>query len=354
MKNKLKLGKTYFFAGARCIPVEFNEDNDTAVIQFLGISHGAWPGYAMSQYGNRWFYNKNINFDISQYNKSLSTLYNKIKKSDMINMLCMPTVNDTKNLIWKEALVNAARYCEPFGSPIGKVWLGNVNGDDCAWCISSNGDVNSFYGQDNDFVIAPYLVIDLLCIKVDGDKIIFNSIISVTEGDLVICKDENAQNLLEHEIHITSVKTDPSYVTIYNPDGIVCYGVDLTTDNPKSAIKCVTESNFVRLVRNDEMKIPRSLTAVEHNGFEVRLNTVLFSVDQKVDIKVALGYATKEFVSTPRGEKVLEFTCGCFNLIDFELNVSNDFCRKYGFEIGKSYESEEINWDTDLRYLAQE
>lgn len=352
MKNKLKLGKTYFFAGARCIPVELNEDNEAVIIQFLGVSHGAWPGYVMPQYGNGFFFNKDINFNISKYDKSVSTLYNKIKNSDLIGMLCMPTVRATKNHIWKEALVNAAGYCEPFGSPIGKVWLGNANGNDCAWCISSDGDVNGFYGQDNDFIIAPYLVLDLTCIKVDGDEIVVNSVVSVKEGDLVICKGEKSENLSEHELYITSVKTDSGYVTMGNPDGIVCYGVDLTTNDPENTIKCVTETNFVRLVKNDEMQIPRSLTAIERDGFKLRINTVLFSVDQWVDIKVALGYAAREFASTSRGEKVLESTCDCFNLVDFELNVSNDFCRKYGFEIEKSFESEEIDWDTDLRYLA--
>ena len=177
MKNKLKLGETYFFAGARCIPVDFNEENDTVIIQFFGVSHGAWPGYVMPQYGNGAFYNKDIKFDISQYDKSVSILYNKIKNSDLIGMLCMPTVKVTNNPIWKEALVNAAGYCESFGSPIGKVWLGDVKGNDCACCISSDGDVNSSYGQDNDFVIAPYLVLDLTCIKVDQNRFwLFNKV----------------------------------------------------------------------------------------------------------------------------------------------------------------------------------
>lgn len=52
----LKLGKTYKFAGYNWMACEVDNDCHVVVIQSHGVTHGAWPGYTMPQFGNGNYY----------------------------------------------------------------------------------------------------------------------------------------------------------------------------------------------------------------------------------------------------------------------------------------------------------
>lgn len=52
----LKLGKTYKFAGYNWMACEVDNDRHVVVIQSHGVTHGAWPGYTMPQFGNGNYY----------------------------------------------------------------------------------------------------------------------------------------------------------------------------------------------------------------------------------------------------------------------------------------------------------
>lgn len=79
----LESGKTYKFAGYSWTACEVNNDRHVAVIQSHGVTHGAWPGFVMSQFGNGNYYSKSIDGqDISGYDNKMKELYVTIKDAE--------------------------------------------------------------------------------------------------------------------------------------------------------------------------------------------------------------------------------------------------------------------------------
>lgn len=79
----LKLGKTYKFAGYNWMACEVDNDCHVVVIQSHGVTHGAWPGYTMPQFGNGNYYSNSINGkDISDYDDKMRALYDDIKDAE--------------------------------------------------------------------------------------------------------------------------------------------------------------------------------------------------------------------------------------------------------------------------------
>lgn len=76
----LEAGETYRFAGYSWTACELVNDGRVAVIQSHGVTHGAWPGFVMSQFGNGNYYSKSIDGDdISAYDDKMQALYDAIK-----------------------------------------------------------------------------------------------------------------------------------------------------------------------------------------------------------------------------------------------------------------------------------
>lgn len=99
----LELGKTYKFAGYVWTVCELVNDGRTAVIQSHGITHGAWPGFVMSQFGNGNYYADSIDGqNISAYDDRLKELYNAIKdvedKSASYGKVCILLVKKKSSL----------------------------------------------------------------------------------------------------------------------------------------------------------------------------------------------------------------------------------------------------------------
>ena len=72
----LESGKTYKFAGYSWTACEVNNDGHVAVIQSRGVTHGAWPGFKMTEFDSKYSID---GYDISAYDVKTKKLYDAIK-----------------------------------------------------------------------------------------------------------------------------------------------------------------------------------------------------------------------------------------------------------------------------------
>lgn len=98
------------------------------------------------------------------------------------------------------------------------------------------------------------------------------------------------------------------------------------------------------------MSIIKTITAIECDGMDVRTLTITLKIfDSTIDIKSAIKNACNDYVKTREGLETYRYNCDLFNWADFESNVPNSICRRYGFEKIDSVVSEEdVNWDEQL------
>ena len=68
--------KTYKFAGYSWTACEVNNDRHVAVIQSRGVTHGAWPGFKMTEFDSKYSID---GYDISAYDVKTKKLYDAIK-----------------------------------------------------------------------------------------------------------------------------------------------------------------------------------------------------------------------------------------------------------------------------------
>ena len=181
----LESGKTYKFAGYSWTACEVNNDRHVAVIQSHGVTHGAWPGFVMSQFGNGNYYSKSIDGqDISGYDNKMKELYVTIKDAENTSAsygkgLYLISEEKAGFTEWGhpgsgnywQALKAAAENACSFGSPDNYAWLGTVYGSGGAWYVNSNGGV-SYNDQSDDYVVAPVFNLDLSKVEIVGDEII--------------------------------------------------------------------------------------------------------------------------------------------------------------------------------------
>lgn len=178
----LEPGKTYKFAGYSWTACEVNNDRYVAVIQSRGVTHGAWPGFKMTEFDSKYSID---GYDISAYDVKTKKLYEAIKdvedKSASYGKgLYLVSKEKAGFTEWGEpgsgdywqALKKAAGNASSFGSPNYCAWLGAVYGGNNAWYVYSHGYVYGNSGQGNDFVVAPAFNLDLSKVEVAGDEII--------------------------------------------------------------------------------------------------------------------------------------------------------------------------------------
>lgn len=181
----LEPGKTYKFAGYSWTACEVNNDRHVAVIQSRGVTHGAWPGFKMTEFDSKYSID---GYDISAYDVKTKKLYDAIKDVEDksasygkglylvskekagFTEWCEPGSGD----YW-QALKKAAGNASSFGCPFNYAWLGTVYGSNYAWCVYSRGNVCGSSGQGNDLVVAPAFNLDLSKVEVAGDEIVIKS-----------------------------------------------------------------------------------------------------------------------------------------------------------------------------------
>ena len=181
----LEAGETYRFAGYSWTACELVNDGRVAVIQSHGVTHGAWPGFVMSQFGNGNYYSKSIDGDdISAYDDKMQALYDAIKDVEDTSasygkgLYLIPKEKagftewgkSGSGNYWQALKKTAENACS-FGSPDNYAWLGTVYGSGGAWYVNSNGGV-SYNDQSDDYVVAPAFNLDLSKVEVVENQIV--------------------------------------------------------------------------------------------------------------------------------------------------------------------------------------
>ena len=220
----LKPGKTYKFAGYSWTACEVNNDRHVAVIQSRGVTHGAWPGFKMTEFDSKYSID---GYDISAYDVKTKKLYDAIKdvedKSASYGKgLYLVSKEKAGFTEWDQpvsgdywqALKKAAGNASSFGCPNNYAWLGTVYGSDYAWCVGSSGNVYD-YSQNSDYVVAPAFNLDLSKVEVVGDEIIIKDICNANQRKITTDKQkstakiekqrENARKLNELVCHIAKL-----------------------------------------------------------------------------------------------------------------------------------------------------
>ena len=184
--NVLELGKTYQFAGYKWTACELINKGKTLVIQSHGVTHGAWPGYVMPQFGNGNFYAADIDGeDISAYDDKMQTLYDAIKDAEDSStsygkglfLISKEKVGFTEwgksgsGNYWQALKKTAENACS-FGSPDNYAWLGTVYGSGGAWYVNRDGNIYEYFQDYQEFVIAPAFNLDLSKVKVVDNEIV--------------------------------------------------------------------------------------------------------------------------------------------------------------------------------------
>ena len=221
----LESGKTYKFAGYSWTACEVNNDRHVAVIQSRGVTHGAWPGFKMTEFDSKYSID---GYDISAYDVKTKKLYDAIKDVEDksasygkgLYLVSKEKAGFTRcgepgsGNYWK-ALKAAAGNASSFGSPNYCAWLGAVYGGGNAWCVHSGGNVCDYSGQGNDYVVAPAFNLDLSKVEVAGDEIIIKDICNSNQRKITTDKQksmakiekqrENARKLNELVCHLAKL-----------------------------------------------------------------------------------------------------------------------------------------------------
>ena len=186
------LGKTYKFAGYNWTACELINNGKTLVLQSHGVTHGAWPGFVMPQFGNGHFYSKSIaGEDISGYDDKMQALYYAIKDTEDsfasygkgLFLICKEKAGYVEfertgsGNYWK-VLQGVSMNYSPFGATCFSTWLGTVADANSgnAFSMDIGGCIGySICNQPNEYAIAPAFNLDLSKVEIKGDEIIKKS-----------------------------------------------------------------------------------------------------------------------------------------------------------------------------------
>lgn len=94
------------------------------------------------------------------------------------------------------------------------------------------------------------------------------------------------------------------------------------------------------------------LVAKENVDLKENVIVIPFEIENtNLSIEELVSLATKEFLNTEDGKRVLEETCGNFNYVDFDMCVPNSICSKYGFWKLPKYHNESILVDLNTSLI---
>lgn len=80
-----------------------------------------------------------------------------------------------------------------------------------------------------------------------ADSVRRSKFTDIKVGDVVFAYDEYSHDYTEHVLRVTSVEFDKEHATESNPDGMCCYGTDLS-DTSDEHVSVITEGNFCWIV----------------------------------------------------------------------------------------------------------
>ena len=268
----LELGKTYNFMGYKWTACELINNGKTLVIQSHGVTHGAWPGFVMPQFGNGDYYSQSIDGqDISGYDDKTQKLYDAIKDVEDTSVsygkgLYLISKEKTgfteigdpgSGYYWTE-LKAVAENTSAFGNASYSAWLGSAFGSYYAWFVSSDGSIYG-YAQNVDFVIAPAFNLDLSKVEIKGDEIIKKSTFDFASMAVTTPSDNNLSANSNHtSMSAADAKTLfkdfaerlPSDTTLIN---------QVTTNSMIARIKCSKYSTQIANTLNMHFAASNSL-----------------------------------------------------------------------------------------------
>lgn len=268
----LELGKTYDFMGYKWTACELINNGKTLVIQSHGVTHGAWPGFVMPQFGNGDYYSQSIDGqDISGYDDKTQKLYDAIKDVEDTSVsygkgLYLISKEKTgfteigdpgSGYYWTE-LKAVAENTSAFGNASYSAWLGSAFGSYYAWFVSSDGSIYG-YAQNVDFVIAPAFNLDLSKVEIKGDEIIKKSTFDFASMAVATPSDNNLSANSNHtSMSAADAKTLfkdfaerlPSDTTLIN---------QVTTNSMIARIKCSKYSTQIANTLNMHFATSNSL-----------------------------------------------------------------------------------------------
>ena len=96
-----------------------------------------------------------------------------------------------------------------------------------------------------------------------------------------------------------------------------------------------------------EEKILKTITAVERDGFDLRLLTVIFEIpDKDFNLLDGIKAAVGDYIKTSEGRRTFDYNCEQFNLADVVSSLPNKFCEAHGFKmIDSALADMDIDWD---------
>lgn len=94
----------------------------------------------------------------------------------------------------------------------------------------------------------------------------------------------------------------------------------------------------------------RTVVATERDGLDIRVLTLQFNVpNEDFDLRNAVCKAATDYCKTPDGKRIYEYNSLDFNWADFAVNVPQEFCERYGFQIIDSTAPDiEVDWNEQL------
>lgn len=94
----------------------------------------------------------------------------------------------------------------------------------------------------------------------------------------------------------------------------------------------------------------KTVVAIERDGLDVNTLTLQFEIpSEDFNLITAVKNAAMDYCQTEQGKQVYEYNCSYFNWSDFAMNVSNEFCEKYGFKMLDAVcEDIIVDWDEQL------
>lgn len=173
MSVTLTVGTTYSFAGYSWLCAEVF--SNYAVLQSISVTTGKWPGYVMSKFGgsaNTAYASDIDGEDISDYNETITTLYNNIKDAEYTSA----TYGEGLYLVSND-MAKSSDYVSAFSASAiannKNTYNGTyklVSGVDRGFSITSEG-VNKSIAQTTVANVCPAFNVDLSKIELSGTTI---------------------------------------------------------------------------------------------------------------------------------------------------------------------------------------
>ncbi|MBE6035575.1 MAG: hypothetical protein E7222_12895 [Clostridiales bacterium] len=245
----LSVGSTYSFGGYNWIVAE--DKSGYYVLQSKGVTGGTWPGYKMSKFGSsNSYYSSSIDGqDISNYDTTMSNLYNSIKAAEYTSAsygtgLYLVTKEMVGNSTsggqaesdlslsgskqyYHSALKAAANAYSSFGASSNAAWLGTVYCTSYAWYVNGNGNVGNSH-QSNSYVVAPAFNLAKSKAKLSGTTII----VATFENSTAIEATQSKQSVSEGEtVELSSIISGVKYKDGTNKNKSASFTVSITAGN---------------------------------------------------------------------------------------------------------------------------